>query len=246
MMNVPAAFRTAPRIPPDRAAARACECGAALIHTCYMVGRKKGRRFTVATPVLWCVHCLAAAFARPVTGQTEVRCSTYMRKCEQCGAFMRRLHLANRAYAGQAIPLSYCAECGSVSFRPLVKRDESPKCHMCGADIPFAGRWCSSCAGPVKNWTKRRGAIPLPGEDGFEEAIQKVREYAANMGRGWKGGGSRVCTACQAEFAQDTPRQRRCSSCLAEQRRAKGRRKEQRRRERARERRAAGTEAKTA
>lgn len=231
MMRVPAAFKTAPRIPamPGRPAPRLCKCGAALIPTYYAAGKVRGKRSTVVTPVLWCVHCDAAAFARPVAGQTEVRASTYMWRCAHCGEYMRRLHLTGDAYAGQGVPLSYCAACESVSFRPVLKRDESPKCHMCRASMPHEGRWCKDCVAPVRNWVRWNGSVPLPGEEEFEETIREVREYAEKMGYSWKAG-MRMCTSCRKEFAHGATRKRRCDACLADQQLERERRRERGRR----------------
>lgn len=250
MMNVPAAFRKAPCIPassvppvPGRPAPRVCKCGAALIPTYYSIGKSYGKRATIITPVLWCVYCEAAAFARPVPGQTEVRVSTYMWKCAHCGGYMRRLHLTGNTYGGRGIPFSYCGECGSASFRPVLRRDRSPKCHMCHKDIAHDGRWCRDCSTPVGNWVRWNGSIPLPDEEGFEETIREVREYAAKMGYSWKAG-RRVCLSCQKEFVRGKTRQRRCVDCLAERKRERELQRERARLGRAGARRAARVEAK--
>ena len=212
-MNVPAAFRSPPRMP-AHVSGDACACGSALFKT-YVIMRvlgRAGRHRHVKTPVLWCPPCRNLGSSIPVKGQTEVRDGRFKWACEHCGGAMYRLLITRGGTAGQAIPLSYCAECVSVSFRAPVGQGDTRTCDMCHTVVPARNRWCAGCQCIADQWRKRRGVIPPSDDWRFEEVIRRVKEEAHRLGWG-RCEGRRVCVSCRAEYAPASPRQRRCGAC---------------------------------
>lgn len=240
MTKVPAAFKTAPCLPPRTRSDDVCECGSAMYKT-YVVavgGSEDGarRRKMVRAPVLWCRRCRNLGSTAPIKGQTEVRDARFKWACEHCGGAMHRLLLTSGDDVGMPIPLSYCVRCVSVSFRDLAGQDGTRTCDMCKAVVQARKRWCAGCHILAERWRKKNGVIPPADDYMFAEVIRRVMEEAHRLG--WsRRDGMRVCLSCRAEYAPGNPRQRRCRGCAEarvreRQERIKAERQERRRRRR--------------
>lgn len=215
--KVPAAFKTAPRLPPRTRSDDVCECGSAM-HKTYVVaaggdrGDGDGRRRTARSPVLWCRRCRNLGSTAPIKGQTEVRDARFKWACEHCGGAMHRLLLTSGDDVGMPIPLSYCMRCVSVSFRDLAGSDTTRTCDMCEAVVQARKRWCAGCHILAERWRKKNGVIPPSDDYMFAEVIRRVRAEAHRLG--WsRRDGMRVCVSCRTEYAPNNPRKRRCGSC---------------------------------
>ena len=123
-MQVPAAFRTAPCFSPRARNDDVCMCGSALNAAYVVVTGGDGKSRHTKTPVVWCQRCRLPAYSGPVSGQTEVRNRQFKWACEHCGGRMRRLLVSHRGGGEAAIPLSYCVQCASVSFRPTAQQQQ--------------------------------------------------------------------------------------------------------------------------
>ena len=214
MMAVPAAFKTAPRLPPVSRADNVCACGSAMYKTYVVVSGGGGgrKRRQAKTPVLWCRRCRRLGSSKPLKGQTEVRNGGFYWSCEHCGGIMYRLLITRGSVTGLPIPLSYCVGCVSVSFRDLLSDGDTRSCDMCDAAIPARQRWCAGCLVLAEKWRKRHGVIPPSDDRSFAEVIRRVKAEAHQLG--WsRRPGMRVCVSCRREFAPPGKRQRRCGPC---------------------------------
>ena len=239
MMAVPEAFKTAPRLPPVSRADNVCACGSAMYKTYVVVASGDGRRRRqVKTPVLWCRRCLRPGMSVGLKGQTEVRNAGFYWSCEHCGKIMHRLLIGRGNVTGVPIPLSYCVECVSVSFRDIIADGGTRTCDMCGTAVPVRNRWCAGCLVIAERWRKGHGVIPPSDDRSFAEVIRRVKAEARRLG--WSCmPGMRVCRSCRREFAPPGgSRHRRCASCIdASLRERQGRASMAQRRRRERERR---------
>ena len=225
-MRVPAAFRTAPSVDLGERSGGRCACGSDMNRT-YIVatvvdgGNGKGaarrRRRHVATPVLWCQRCRRLGSTHPIGGQEEVRGPNFSLLCAHCRRAMYRMFVTHgTAGEAAAIPLSYCTQCASVSFRAIADAGRTRGCDLCGREVPACNRWCGGCKRIVDGWRRRHGPVPPSGDTRFADVMRMVVEEAARTGRS-RSAGMRVCTSCRAEFARSAPRQRRCGDCVAGQ-----------------------------
>ena len=212
MMKVPAAFKSAPSIPRRHTmAGNMCACGSAMYKT-YVIMRRGGRNRHVSTPVMWCQHCMNLGSSLALSGQTEVRDSQFKWSCEHCGGIMHRLLTTRGGSTGLPIPLSYCLECASVSFRAIAGSCDTRACEMCGTSVSSSSRWCAGCGVIAERWRKRHGVIPRPGDWNFEEVIRRVKLEAHRLG--WsRRPGMRLCVSCRAEYPVAGRRRRRCGDC---------------------------------
>ena len=212
-MQVPAAFRTAPCFSPRARNDDVCMCGSALNAAYVVVTGGDGKSRHTKTPVVWCQRCRLPAYLGPVSGQTEVRNRQFKWACEHCGGRMRRLLVSHRGGGEAAIPLSYCVQCASVSFRPTASsssNDDVRTCDMCGTDVPSRNRWCAKCVVIADRWRKKHGMIPPSGDPMFGAVVARAREEARRLG--WdRADGRRACDMCGTDVST---RNRWCAKCV--------------------------------
>ena len=209
-MQVPAAFRTAPRRPTRPRKDDVCTCGSALNEAYVTVAGEDGLSRHVKTPVMWCQRCRLPAYSRPVKGQAEVRGARFKWACERCGGSTCRLRVARGSGGEVCIPLSYCMRCVSVSFRPTAGSEDVRMCDMCGTEVPARNRWCAKCVVISDRWRKKHGSIPPSGDEMFPAVIGQVMAEARRLG--WdRGVVSHTCDMC----GTDVPaRNRWCAKCV--------------------------------
>ena len=209
-MQVPAAFRTAPCFSPRSRKDNVCMCGSALNKAYVVVTGGDGKSRHAKTPVMWCQRCRLPACSGPVGGQAEVRSREFKWACEHCGGRMRRLLVSHGGGGEAAIPLSYCVQCASVSFRPTAAANDVRTCDMCGADVSTRNRWCAKCVVIADRWRKKHGSIPPSDDPMFGVVIARAKEEARRLG--WdRTDGRRACNMCGTDVST---RNRWCAKCV--------------------------------
>lgn len=197
---MPAAFKTAPRVPPRDGRYPCKECGSRTWMAYRSGETKRGTKGVMPAPIRWCMYCKGL---RHWSGRKieEQKAWANHYSCLTCSSSTYRLRLWVSDGLTLTLPYAYCVTCDAVADRPIETRGERKtdgvkKCAGCNASISDRYKWCSNC--------KLR---QIYGHGRLGPPQRRVRADEAHI--------KRNCVECGEEYLPNSGTQRFCTECAA-------------------------------